>query len=526
MNGPEFISIFNDVLGPVMRGPSSSHTAGSYHIGRLTRSLLGEEPASASFTFDPDGSYAVTFRMQNADKAFAAGLMEWDLTDDRFDRALDFASKNDLGLVFEIALLDGADHPNSVKIHARGRSGGDLHVLAKSTGGGGLLIQQLEDWPVAINGKYFETMALLDQNDIPGIEKILNAGYGNIHLSQGGHRDEILLTIQASEALPESFRAELEQTACVKKIWTVRPIFQPKRGEPLFNSAAEMVRFAGENGLTLGTAALRYEARILGLSEKDAMDKMLRRFKIMASAVELGSRENNVKMKLLGPSAGQVLDAEKNARLAVGGIHARAAGRALAVLHISNSGGVVCAAPTGGSAGVLPGVFVTLAEERGLPPQEIGLALFAAGAIGLIVAKRATFAAEVAGCQVEIGAAGAMAAAGVIEVAGGTARQAVDAAAIAFQNTMGSVCDLVQGLCEIPCHTRNAVAASSAFVLADLVLGGYRNPIPLDETIDAVLASGKMLPPELLCTSQGGLAVTPSALAMTPDGNKRGRTHP
>jgi L-serine dehydratase len=144
----------------------------------------------------------------------------------------------------------------------------------------------------------------------------------------------------------------------------------------------------------------------------------------------------------------------------------------------------------------------------------------------LIVAKRATFAAEVAGCQVEIGAAGAMAAAGVIEVAGGTARQAVDAAAIAFQNTMGSVCDLVQGLCEIPCHTRNAVAASSAFVLADLVLGGYRNPIPLDETIDAVLASGKMLPPELLCTSQGGLAVTPSALAMTPGGNKRGRTYP
>ncbi len=140
--------------------------------------------------------------------------------------------------------------------------------------------------------------------------------------------------------------------------------------------------------------------------------------------------------------------------------------------------------------------------------------LYAASAIGLILAKRATFAAEVAGCQVEIGAAGAMAAAAVVEYAGGSAQQAVDAAAISFQNTMGSICDLVQGMCEIPCHTRNAVAASGAFVCADMIMGGYVNPIPLDETIDAVYSCGKMLPSELRCTSLGGLAIAPSALNM------------
>jgi L-serine dehydratase len=186
----------------------------------------------------------------------------------------------------------------------------------------------------------------------------------------------------------------------------------------------------------------------------------------------------------------------------------------MAALHVSNSGGIVCAAPTGGSAGVLPGVMVTLAEEGRLDPEETALALLVAGAIGLVVARRATFAAEVAGCQVEIGVAGAMAAAAVIEAAGGSAAQAADAAAVALQNTMGSVCDLVQGLCEIPCHTRNAVAASSAFVCADLVLGGYDNPVPLDETIDASFASGRMLPVELRCTAKGGLAITPSALAL------------
>ena len=83
---------------------------------------------------------------------------------------------------------------------------------------------------------------------------------------------------------------------------------------------------------------------------------------------------------------------------------------------------------------------------------------------------------------------------------------------------MGSVCDLVQGMVEIPCHTRNAVAASSAFVCADLVVGGYRNPIPLDETIDAVFAVGRMMPSELRCTARGGLAVTPSALKLVPRG--------
>ena len=131
-----------------------------------------------------------------------------------------------------------------------------------------------------------------------------------------------------------------------------------------------------------------------------------------------------------------------------------------------------------------------------------------------MIGARGTFAAEEAGCQVEIGAAGAMAAAAVVEAAGGNVRQAVDAAAISLQNTMGSVCDMVQGVVEIPCHTRNAVAASSAFVCADLVLGGYVNPIPLDETIDAAIAAGRMLPRELRCTALGGLAATPSARSM------------
>jgi L-serine dehydratase len=219
-------------------------------------------------------------------------------------------------------------------------------------------------------------------------------------------------------------------------------------------------------------------------------------------------------MQLLPPSAGRIFHSEREGALAIGGIHARAAARAMAVMHVNAGMGVVCAAPTAGSAGVIPAVIATLREDRDLSDEAAAVALLAAGAIGLITAERATFAAEVAGCQVEIGAAGAMAAASVVEVAGGNARQAADAAAISFQNSMGSVCDLVQGMVEIPCHTRNAVAASGAFVCADLILGGYENPIPLDETIDAVYDTGRRLPPELRCTALGGLAAAPSAKNM------------
>jgi L-serine dehydratase len=250
------------------------------------------------------------------------------------------------------------------------------------------------------------------------------------------------------------------------------------------------------------------------MSEADVLKAMEKRLDIMEGSLLQGEKEESIHMQLLQPSAPEVLRAVSAGRVAVGGIHARAAGRAMAVCHVNNSMGVVCAAPTGGSSGVIPAVIASMAEEYNLKKSQSVFGLLAASAIGIVIAKRATFAAEIAGCQVEIGAAGAMAAAAVVEMTGGNAQQAIDAASIALQNTMGSVCDLVQGICELPCHTRNATAASSAFVCADLILGGYHNPIPLDETVDAVLRVGEMLPSELRCTALGGIATAPSALAL------------
>jgi L-serine dehydratase len=511
----DFISIFNDVLGPVMRGPSSSHTAGSYHIGKISRSLLGETPAAAVFTFDPGGSYGRTYRQQGVDLGFAAGLLGWLITDPRFPEALRLAGSEGLAVEFRTETLPWADHPNAVKIDLVSRRGQPLTLGAKSTGGGGVLITQLNDWPVAIDGKSHETFIVAETAAAEAVRRTWKtAKETGAEVGAAEQAGRILLHYRSLVAPRPATRAAMEGMAGVHEVRVAEPVFFIRRGEPLFRSAADMVRFATEAGLSLGKAALAYETRLLGMAEKEALAEMTRRFAIMKDSVRQGLDEKDLRLQLLRPSGRKVFEAESRGLLALGGPTARAAARALAVMHASNSMGVVVAAPTGGAAGVVPGTLLTLVEEKNLSAETAALALFAAGAVGLIVAARATFAAEVAGCQVEIGAAGAMAAAAVVDAAGGSARQATDAAAISLQNTMGSVCDLVQGACEIPCHTRNAAAAAGAFTSADLILGGYENPIPLDETVDAVFASGKMIPAELRVTSLGGLAVTPSALAL------------
>jgi L-serine dehydratase len=512
-----FISIFNDVLGPVMRGPSSSHTAGGYRIARIVRDLLGEEPASVRCTFDPSGSYAPTYKALAVDLAIATGFLGRPLEDARFTQSLLDARDLGMDIRFDIAPLDKADHPNSVKIEASGRRPAAVVVRAKSVGGGIIEITHVQDWPVSVTGKSYEYLLEMDSASLPILEKFIAEHRTLVQDRTDAIRNErVLIHLQASAEIPEDQLDAVRRDLVDLRIYRSRPLFFIRRGEALFLSGRDMLALADEDASSLGEIGLRYELRLLGLSREETLREMVRLFGIMKTSVEQGLSDANSRMLLLPPFAGGVFEAEKQGKLAVGGIHARAAARAMATMHMCNSQGIVCAAPTGGSAGVLPGVLTTLAEEWDLAPDRIAPALFAASAIGLIVARRCGFAAETAGCQVEIGVAGAMAAAAVVEIAGGSARQACDAAAIAMQNAMGSVCDPVHGACEIPCHTRNGVAASSAMVCADLILGGYPNPIPLDETLDAVSDVGRMMPIELRCTARGGIAVAPSALAMKP----------
>lgn len=507
-----FTSVFNDVLGPVMRGPSSSHTAGSYHIALVVRDLLGGEPKKVKVSFDTGGSYGSTYVQQGVDQAFTTGLMGWKQTDEIFTVALSTAKQQGVSIDFEVTRIQQADHPNYVIIEVEDRQGQQLKVEAKSTGGGTFKIIRVDGAEVLLDGKTYVTLLTVDKEAESTILESMKCTFPEAMLHKScGIGSKFCLQLSSTILLPlETF----VKKACIRKIRQAKPVYYTQKSEPPFTSAEEMVKFAVDNNYTLGEAVLAYEMAVLGLSEDDAITEMLHRWVVMKNSVAQGLENEKVNMLLIEAVAGKIMDNVKARQVAIGGLHSQAGAAAMAAMHTCNSRGVVCAAPTGGAAGTVPGILTALNEEYDISDRQMALMMFAAGGVGLILAIRATFAAEVAGCQVEIGAAGAMGSAAVVEFAGGTARQACDAAAISFQNTMGLVCDLVQGMCELPCHTRNAIAASSAFTNADMVIGGYINHINLDETIDSVYSSGLMLPSELRCTARGGLAMAPSALIL------------
>jgi len=506
------VSIFNEVIGPIMRGPSSSHTAASFHLGKLIRDLLDGEPDQVIISFAKYSSYAEVYHQQGSDLGFATGIIGEEITSDGFLNALKNAGKKGVDIQFKIKEFKQRVHPNTIEIKGTSKTGSKIEALAKSVGGGAVQIDELNGWPVYITGDSYDIIIETNEKIIADLPSLTNQSEQILEANEQTKDKKKLLVQKMSQPLENDILKKLGELEGVTRIWTTTPFFYPPIGEPLFKSGQDMLAYANNN-LSLGRVALEYESKLLGISKHEALNEMYRRYLLMKTGVDNGLKLKDG-MQLLTPTAGKIWQAEKENKLAVGGLHTKAAVRAMAVMHVNSSMGVVCAAPTGGAAGTLPGVFTTLVEEKGLNQEETALAMFAASAIGLILATKGTFAAEVAGCQVEIGAAGAMAAAAVVEAVGGSASQALDAAAISFQNTMGSVCDLVQGIVEIPCHTRNAISASSAFVCADLILGGYMNPIPIDETIEAVMSVGKMLPRELRCTALGGIALAPSAIGM------------
>lgn len=501
-------SILNDVIGPIMRGPSSSHTAGAYRIGRIACDLAGETPDTLRVTFDPAGSYAPTCTALGVDKAFAAAVLGWEMTDDRYNDALSAVAHAGIDLKFDEEPLEYDDHPNAVRIRMRRSGGEELEVWAKSTGGGIIEYTRVGGSPVRFDGRAWTTVVGCDPAEHRDIARLL----GVEHARSAENADEALV-VETPSRPDEAALRQIRLRPGVAFVGVAAPVLLAQPGTALFASAAELLALAERDGdpATIAQCAVAYESSLLGFSARECREEMERRIAVMLGSVSTGLDDGAVAMPLVDPSASTIMNADSAGRLPLGGVLTRVGARAMAAMHTCNSKGVVCAAPTGGSAGVLAGVLATMTGEMGISDDRAVDAAFVAGAVGLIMARRSTFAAEEAGCQVEIGYAGAMAAAAIIETFGGTPAQALAGAAVTLQNTSGMVCDTVGGGCEIPCQTRNAAAASGAFLTADLVMGGYVNPIPLDESIDASYEAGMAIPADLRCTSRGGLAVTRSA---------------
>ena len=266
---------------------------------------------------------------------------------------------------------------------------------------------------------------------------------------------------------------------------------------------------------TIAEAMLRRECTHLEGDPTEVQKRMTHAWEIMKSAVAEALDKHLVSMGgLIGGEAAKLNDFRLMGKSICGPLVSKAIAYAMGVLEVNASMGLIVAAPTAGSAGVLPGVFMAVKEEYGFSDQTMVHALFNAGAVGYLIAKNATVAGAEGGCQAEVGAASAMAASAVTALFGGTPKMCLGAAANAISNLLGLVCDPVAGLVESPCQKRNAAGASNALVSAELALSGVENLIPFDEVVAAMLAVGRRLPPELRETALGGIAATPTGCSL------------
>lgn len=279
-----------------------------------------------------------------------------------------------------------------------------------------------------------------------------------------------------------------------------------------FTTGSALLELCKGESLSIGQVMLRRESSVSQRSEEDLFQQMARSYEIMKqSAKGAFSPLSSPLGGLIGGESAK-LNAYVQSHIPVcGPVVARAISYAMGVLEVNASMGLIVAAPTAGSSGVIPGVYLAVQEEFSLEDRDMTSALFTAGAVGYLITRNATVAGAEGGCQAEVGSACAMAAAGVVQLMGGSPSQSLDAASIAFANILGLVCDPIRGLVESPCQTRNAMGASNALISAQIALAGVKAQIPFDEMIQVMYNVGKSLPPSLRETALGGMAAAPSA---------------
>ncbi|MEG1891765.1 MAG: L-serine ammonia-lyase, iron-sulfur-dependent, subunit alpha [Clostridia bacterium] len=272
---------------------------------------------------------------------------------------------------------------------------------------------------------------------------------------------------------------------------------------------AELLEVTTRDGLTLGQAARRWQAEQNAQTEADVNEEMRRRLLVMRESAQAGlSPELRSVSGMVGGQAAKLIAPENAGRF---GMLGKACAYALSIAECNACMGKIVAAPTAGSCGILPGALLAVQEEVGFSDDDLLCALFAAAAIGRVIALQATISGAEGGCQAECGAAAGMAAAALVQLYGGTPQQACDACAFALMNMLGLVCDPVHGLVEIPCVYRNAGGVSQAIAAAQLALSGVPSPIPCDEMILAMKDVGDGMPAALRETGEGGCAACRSA---------------
>ena len=510
-----------EILGPIMVGPSSSHTAGALRCAQVAASLL--EGRIEKVTFGLWNSFAHTYRGHGTDRALVAGILGLDTSDERIKDAFEIARERGLEFDFDIKGDDASIHPNTVDIDMIDVNGAQAQVRGESLGGGKMRISRINGVGVDISGMY-STLFVAHQ-DVPGVLAALTnlLAYAHVNIAfcrtyrteVGGQAYSVFETDGAPDAtvLPMVRGLDnVDYATFIELPGSASKLSPGVTAEEIFDDGAQLLEACDELGLNIGAVMAVREARLTG--EDHAVAAMREVLTVMRD--ETSSPISSPRRSLggfIGGEAKLVSDASGTpaAGALMGDVQTKAVAYAMAVLERSAAMGVIVAAPTAGSAGVVPGCVLALAEHLGLDDEQVMDALYCAAAIGLNLTTSACVAGAEGGCQAEVGSASAMAAAALVQMLGGTPEQALDASSIALSNLLGLVCDPVGGLVEVPCQNRNAIGVACAFSSAQLALSGIRSLVPFDEMAHVMLSVGHALPATLRETAKGGIAQAPSA---------------
>lgn len=285
-----------------------------------------------------------------------------------------------------------------------------------------------------------------------------------------------------------------------------------------FYTGQDLLNRCHEKSLSISDIMKLREITNTHLTEEDVNEKLQTALDIMKNAAHKPI-ENPMKSigGLIGGEAKKVSEHAASGKNICGPILSTAIAYSMAVLEVNASMGLIVAAPTAGSAGVLPGVLLALRDAQNLSDDTLQKGLLNASAIGYLLMRNASVAGAEAGCQAEVGAASAMAASAIVEMMEGTPEMCLQAATFALSNLLGLVCDPIAGLVESPCQSRNAIGVANALTSAELVLSGIHHHIPFDEMAEAMLHVGRSLPFELKETAMGGCAGTPTGCSLGCD---------
>ncbi|TCT26811.1 L-serine ammonia-lyase [Melghiribacillus thermohalophilus] len=276
----------------------------------------------------------------------------------------------------------------------------------------------------------------------------------------------------------------------------------------MFRNVSELVELAETQNISISEVMIRQEIEVAEKTREEIMDQMDRNLQVMEKSVEEGLKGVRSRSGLTGGDAVLIQNYMQDKEPLSGHLLLDAVSKAVATNEVNAAMGTICATPTAGSAGVVPGTLFAVKNRLNPTREQMIRYLFTAGAFGQVVANNAFISGAAGGCQAEVGSAAGMAAAAIVEMAGGTPSQSAEAMAITLKNMLGLVCDPVAGLVEVPCVKRNAMGAANAIVAADLALAGVKSRIPCDEVIGAMYRIGQSMPTALKETAQGGLAAT------------------